>query len=94
MILFIANFNPNSSKRHNQRNTSLSKFEMVVYYSMVGRKEIEGPLMRNNPYSLRKSRIVTAVVIGVLIVLVSLAQLVGGSNPGHHHKIGVLIGCS
>lgn len=34
---------------------------------MIGRREREGPLMRNNPHSLRKSRIVTAVVIGVLI---------------------------
>lgn len=41
-------------------------FEVVVA-TMIGRREREGPLMRNNPHSLRKSRIVTAVVIGVLI---------------------------
>ena len=34
---------------------------------MIGRREREGPLMRNATHSLRKSRIVTAVVIGVLI---------------------------
>ncbi|KAK2435501.1 Nucleotide-diphospho-sugar transferase family protein [Trifolium repens] len=34
---------------------------------MIGRREREGPLMRNTTHSLRKSRIVTAVVIGVLI---------------------------
>lgn len=34
---------------------------------MIGRREREGPLMRINPHSLRKSKIVTAVIIGVLI---------------------------
>ncbi|XP_058750489.1 arabinosyltransferase RRA3-like [Vicia villosa] len=34
---------------------------------MIGRREREGPLMRNIPHSLRKSKILTAVVIGVLI---------------------------
>ncbi|CAI8618524.1 unnamed protein product [Vicia faba] len=34
---------------------------------MIGRREREGPLMRNNPHSLRKSKILTAVIIGVLI---------------------------
>ncbi|CAL0304225.1 unnamed protein product [Lupinus luteus] len=32
---------------------------------MLGRRE--GPLMRNNAHSLRKSRIITAIVIGILI---------------------------
>jgi len=56
------------SKSVSKNNTtiSISVFEVVVA-TMIGRREREGPLMRNNPQSLRKSRIVTAVVIGVLI---------------------------
>lgn len=34
---------------------------------MIGRRDREGPLMRNNAHSLRKSRILTAIAIGVLI---------------------------
>lgn len=35
---------------------------------MIGRRDREGPLMRNNnPNSLRKSRVLTAVAIGFLI---------------------------
>ncbi|XP_061354870.1 arabinosyltransferase RRA3-like isoform X1 [Gastrolobium bilobum] len=34
---------------------------------MIGRREREGPLMRNNSHSLRKSRVITAIAIGVLI---------------------------
>ncbi|XP_027355430.1 arabinosyltransferase RRA2-like [Abrus precatorius] len=34
---------------------------------MIGRRDREGPLMRNNTHFLRKSRVVTAVAIGILI---------------------------
>ncbi|XP_004507414.1 arabinosyltransferase RRA2-like [Cicer arietinum] len=56
---------------------------------MIGRREREGPLMRNNAQSLRKSRVLTAVAIGILIGCILAFLFPNGFIVSHSRHLPV-----